>query len=99
MTLDHMISSSCLDGTGFRKKGLSKKPLLFIVYKALNNHAPSNLTKIFNERETNYDLRDKEKVLAIPKPCTNFMKRLIFKAIVGRYFGANSQKSRDQPEH
>ena len=47
-----------------------------MVYKSINGLAPDYMSSLFTDRGSisNYSLRDSDSKLAIPKPCTNFLK-------------------------
>ena len=48
----------------------------YTVYEIMNNHVPSYLTNRFSVRDSGYNLRGHKNVL-IPKPRTEFKKRLL----------------------
>ena len=45
------------------------------MYKTIDKLTPVYLQEIFTTRNTNYDLRDAENKLYLPKPRTDYLKR------------------------
>ena len=45
------------------------------MYKTIHKLTPVYLQEIFTSRNTNYDLRDAENNLYVPKPRTDYLKR------------------------
>ena len=45
------------------------------MYKTIHKLTPVYLQEIFTTRNTNYDLRDAENKLYVPKPRTDYLKR------------------------
>ena len=52
-----------------------KKQKAIIMYKTIDKLTPVYLQEIFTTRNTNYDLRDAENKLYVPKPRTDYLKR------------------------
>ena len=52
-----------------------KKQKAIIMYKTIHKLTPVYLQEIFTTRNTNYDLRDAENKLYVPKPRTDYLKR------------------------
>ena len=46
-----------------------------MMFKSLNELAPMYLRDLFNERSTNYDLRNSFCNLTLPRPRTDYLKR------------------------
>ena len=46
-----------------------------MMYKTMNGHAPDYLQRLFPQYYSNYNLRNSEGKLALPKPITNYLKR------------------------
>ena len=54
---------------------LRKKRKALMIYKTMNGHAPDYLQRLFTQYHSNYNLRNSEGKLALPKPITNYLKR------------------------
>ena len=54
---------------------LRKKRKALMMYKTMNGHAPDYLQRLFTQYHSNYNLRNSEGKLALPKPITNYLKR------------------------
>ena len=52
-----------------------KKQKALMMYKTMNEHAPDYLQRLFTQYYSNYNLRNSEGKLALPKPRTNYLKR------------------------
>ena len=52
-----------------------QKQKALLMFKVLNKRAPRYLTDLFEEYKTNYNLRNKENKLTLPKPNTEFLRR------------------------
>jgi hypothetical protein len=55
-----------------------KKQKLTLMYKIMNGGAPEYLEKLFSKQTPNYQLRNNEQCLKLPKPNTEYMKRSFF---------------------
>lgn len=64
-----------------------KKNKVVLMFKVINNLKPQYLQKLFSSCNNNYDFRDCENKLALPKPRTNYLKRSFC------YSGASSWNS------
>ena len=63
---------------GWQKLNLQRKlKTATMVYKSLNGLAPDYLKSMFTDRSvtSTYSLRNCEGTLALPLPCTNFLKK------------------------
>ena len=82
-----------------------------MMFKSLNGLAPVYLRELFSERHTEYDLRDSFRMLNLPKPRTDYLKRslaiavpyceILFLKILGRsdQLGSLRRKSTANLEH
>ena len=52
-----------------------KKQKAILMYKSLNNLTPEYLHDMFVLRNSNYSLRNSDKLLTLPKPRTDYLKR------------------------
>ena len=63
-----------------------KKHKSILMYKTINKLTPEYLQNLFSFRSTNYNLRNAEMKLNLPKPSTDYLKRTVF-ATMGYGYG------------
>ena len=69
-------SNHLLDSLKWEKLSLRrKKQKGLIMYKTIHDLAPEYLQRLFSQRDAEYNLRNLEGKLTLPKPNTNYLKR------------------------
>ena len=68
---DHLLSSLNWERLSIRRK----KQKAVMMYKTMNGLTPEYLQRLFAQSCSNYNLRNSEGKLALPKPRTNYLKR------------------------
>ena len=68
---NHLLTTLNWERLSIRRKKL--KPLM--MYKTMNGHAPDYLQRLFTQYYSNYNQRNSEGKLALPKPRNNYLKR------------------------
>ena len=68
---NHLLTTLNWERLSIRRK--KRKALM--MYKTMNGHAPDYLQRLFTQYYSNYNLRNSEGKLALPKPRTNYLKR------------------------
>ena len=69
-------SNLLLDSLKWEKLSLrSKKQKALIMYKTIHDLAPEYLQRLFSQRDAEYNLRNLEGKVTLPKPNTNYLKR------------------------
>ena len=68
-----LLESLHLDNLSLRRKKIKAK----MMFKILNDDAPTYLRNLFTARGTRYTLRNSEIKLNIPKPRANYLKRCL----------------------
>ena len=69
-------SNLLLDALKWEKLSLRrKKQKALIMYKTIHDLAPEYLQRLFSQRDAEYNLRNLEGKLTLPKPNTNYLKR------------------------
>ena len=69
-------SNLLLDSLKWEKLSLRrKKQKALIMYKTIHDLAPEYLQRLFSQRDAEYNLRNLEGKLTLPKPNTNYLKR------------------------
>ena len=68
---DHLLSTLNWERLSIRRK----KQKTLMMYKTMNGLTPKYLQRLFAQSYSNYNLRNSEGKLALPKPTTNYLKR------------------------
>jgi len=66
-----LLEELCWDTLSVRRK----KQKVTLMFKSIHELAPQYLQDLFTLRHTNYNLRNSDIKLALPKPRTNYLKR------------------------
>ena len=67
---DHLLSTLNWERLSIRRK----KQKALLMYKTMNGLSPEYLQRLFAQSHSNYNLRNSEGKLALPKPRTNYIK-------------------------
>ena len=67
---NHLLTTLNWERLSIRRK----KRKALVMYKTMNAHAPDYPQRVFTQNYSNYNLRNSERKLALPKPRTNYLK-------------------------